>query len=377
MHVDPDVLLIDEVLAVGDEAFQAKCLDRVRAFQREGRTIVLVTHALDIVRQICDRAVMLDHGELHAIGMPTTWCARCGYVLLGVTDPNFVPEEGTREAEIAEVQIVRPNGSSEGAILRGDPLTIVIDVRQNEPLDDLDVDFAVLDGATNHAVLDARTSRAGLDLGRFDKKRVRFRIEGFPYEPGKYWVTVGLSQPLHRAPVPRADPAVPVRGLRRAPRAGARRGPGGGGGRGPVTEPATDPATTQTKGTPPMLIVLILFSVTLAAIAQLALKHGMNLVNDELAPQTFSLNGASLRVVVGQPFVWGGLFLFGLSALVWLVVLSRASLSFAYPFAALTLRADPAVRPVRARRDGAGRLRWAGVAFIGVGIILVSQTQHT
>jgi hypothetical protein len=69
----------------------------------------------------------------------------------------------------------------------------VIDVRQNEPLDDLDVDFAVLDGATNHAVLDARTSRAGLDLGRFEKKRVRFRIEGFPYEPGKYWVTVGLS----------------------------------------------------------------------------------------------------------------------------------------------------------------------------------------
>jgi ABC-2 type transport system ATP-binding protein len=193
VHVDPDVLLIDEVLAVGDEAFQAKCLDRIRAFQREGRTIVLVTHALDTVIEICDRAAMLHPGELHAIGMPSDVVREMRYVLLGVTDPNFVPEEGTREAEIAEVQIVRPNGSSEGAILRGDPLTIVIDVRQNEPLDDLDVDFAVLDGATNHAVLDARTSRADLDLGRFEKKRVRFRIEAFPYEPGKYWVTVGLS----------------------------------------------------------------------------------------------------------------------------------------------------------------------------------------
>jgi len=193
VHVEPDVLLIDEVLAVGDEAFQAKCLDRVRAFQREGRTIVLVTHALDTVIEICDRAAMLHHGELHAIGMPADVVREMRYVLLGVTDPNFVPEEGTREAEIAEVQIVRPNGSSEGAILRGDSLTIVIDVRQNEPLDDLDVDFAVLDGATNHAVLDARTSRAGLNLGRFEKKRVRFRIDGFPYEPGKYWVTVGLS----------------------------------------------------------------------------------------------------------------------------------------------------------------------------------------
>jgi ABC-2 type transport system ATP-binding protein len=194
VHVDPDVLLIDEVLAVGDEAFQAKCLDRVRAFQREGRTIVLVTHALDTVIEICDRAAMLHHGELHAVGMPADVVREMRYVLLGVTDPNFVPEEGTREAEIAEVQIVRANGSSEGAILRGDPLTIVIDVRQHEPLDDLDVDFAVLDGATNHAVLDARTSRAGLDLGRFEKKRVRFRIEAFPYEPGKYWVTVGLSK---------------------------------------------------------------------------------------------------------------------------------------------------------------------------------------
>ena len=193
VHVDPDVLLIDEVLAVGDEAFQAKCLDRIRTFQHEGRTIVLVTHALNTVIETCDRAAMLHHGELHAIGMPDDVVREMRYVLLGVTDPNFVREEGTREAEIAEVQIVPPPGAREGRILRGDTFTIAVDVRQNEPVDDLDVDFAVLDGATNYPVMDARTSRAGLDLGRFDKKRVRFRIEGFPYDPGKYWVTVGLS----------------------------------------------------------------------------------------------------------------------------------------------------------------------------------------
>jgi ABC-2 type transport system ATP-binding protein len=193
VHVDPDVLLIDEVLAVGDEAFQAKCLERVRTFQREGRTIVLVTHALDTVIETCERAAMLHHGGLHAVGMPDDVVREMRYVLLGVTDPNFVPEEGTREAEIAEVQIMRPNGAGDGGFLRGDTITIVVDVRQNEPVDDLDVDFAVLDGATNYPVLDARTSRAGLDLGRFDKKRVRFRIDGFPYDPGKYWVTVGLS----------------------------------------------------------------------------------------------------------------------------------------------------------------------------------------
>ena len=77
-----------------------------------------------------------------------------------------------------------------------------------------------------------------------------------------------------------------------------------------------------------------------------------------------------------QPFVWGGLLLFGLSALVWLVVLSRASLSFAYPFAALTyvmiLLFDHFVL-----EEQVPGLRWAGVAFIGTGIFLISRTPHT
>lgn len=64
VNVDPDVLVIDEVLAVGDEQFQAKCLDRVRTFQEEGRTILFVTHNADQVRTICDRVVVLDDGEM-------------------------------------------------------------------------------------------------------------------------------------------------------------------------------------------------------------------------------------------------------------------------------------------------------------------------
>lgn len=125
-----------------------------------------------------------------------------------------------------------------------------------------------------------------------------------------------------------------------------------------------------------MLIAMILLSVALAAVAQLTLKTGMNHVNDELAPATFSLSGRSLRVLVGQPFVWGGLFLFGVSALVWLAVLSRASLSFAYPFAALTyvsiLLFDHFVL-----NEQVPALRWAGVACIALGIFLISRTPHS
>ena len=64
VHVDPDLLLVDEVLAVGDEAFQAKCLDKIREFQREGRTIVLVSHAAAQVEDLCDRVAVLHHGAM-------------------------------------------------------------------------------------------------------------------------------------------------------------------------------------------------------------------------------------------------------------------------------------------------------------------------
>jgi drug/metabolite transporter (DMT)-like permease len=124
-----------------------------------------------------------------------------------------------------------------------------------------------------------------------------------------------------------------------------------------------------------MLIALILLSVGLAAVAQLTLKSGMNRVNAELAPEAFSLNGASLRTLAVQPLVWAGLALFGVSAVVWLLVLSRASLSFAYPFAALTyvmiLLFDHFVLD-----DPVPGLRWLGVASIGLGIFLVSRTPH-
>ena len=63
VNVDPEILLVDEVLAVGDEQFPRKCLDRVARFQREGRTILFVTHGADLVRRICDRAIVLDHGS--------------------------------------------------------------------------------------------------------------------------------------------------------------------------------------------------------------------------------------------------------------------------------------------------------------------------
>src|SRR3954462_4164645 len=70
INVDPDVLLVDEVLAVGDEGFTHKCLDKFAEFRRRGKTILLVTHSLGLVERFCDEALWLDHGHAGASGDP-------------------------------------------------------------------------------------------------------------------------------------------------------------------------------------------------------------------------------------------------------------------------------------------------------------------
>jgi multidrug transporter EmrE-like cation transporter len=126
----------------------------------------------------------------------------------------------------------------------------------------------------------------------------------------------------------------------------------------------------------PVLILFILLSVFLAATAQLTLKHGVDRVTKHgHSGIVLSEPATSVLRVAREPYIWLGLILFGISAAVWIVVLSRTTLSFAYPFAALTyviilvfdrlfLKVDVPV------------LRWAGVFLIISGIVLVSRT-HT
>jgi len=68
MNIDPDILLIDEILAVGDQAFQTKCIERLHEFRRRSKTMVCVSHAMPLLLKLCDRAIWLDHGELMMTG---------------------------------------------------------------------------------------------------------------------------------------------------------------------------------------------------------------------------------------------------------------------------------------------------------------------
>ena len=193
VHVDPEVLLIDEVLAVGDEAFQARCIERVRWFQEQGRTIVLVTHALDTVRQLCDHAVMLDHGRVQATGRPDDVVREMRMTILK-HELDYVHEEGSKEVEFASAALLQGEDPLEGPLRPGDEVTIQADLQANEPVDDPVVSFALHDG-TNRFVYGGDTAAAGLTLGRVagsSKRRVRFRLGPIPFVQGKYWITLSV-----------------------------------------------------------------------------------------------------------------------------------------------------------------------------------------
>ncbi len=148
VNVDPDVLVIDEVLAVGDERFQRKCLERVQVFQREGRTIIFVTHSPDQVRAICDRAVVLADGGLVVVGLPgeAVRLFREGLLEADDTLSSTVHDEPGAEAtapapeapvtvgapaadaahpvRLTEVTTIYPGSGERKYMVTGDPLTV-------------------------------------------------------------------------------------------------------------------------------------------------------------------------------------------------------------------------------------------------------------
>src|SRR5580700_9052256 len=109
VNVDPDILVVDEVLAVGDERFQRKCIDKVKLFQKEGRTIMLVTHSPDQVRAICDRAVVLSHGNIMTDCLPGEAVRIFREGLLEEDDTLVIPEEGADFSTPTPINVGSPD----------------------------------------------------------------------------------------------------------------------------------------------------------------------------------------------------------------------------------------------------------------------------
>ena len=168
IHVDPDILLVDEVLAVGDEPFQRKCMDRIRGFQSEGRTIVLVTHSLDQVAELCDRAVVLDHGIMLADGAPRD-ALRVLRTEFDATRAEEIERQGQTaaapeqlSAEVTNVEI--RHGDREVTTVRaGDEIVVRVSINAHDRLDDWILGFGI-ETATGQNIYGTNSKLLGVSL---------------------------------------------------------------------------------------------------------------------------------------------------------------------------------------------------------------------
>jgi ABC-2 type transport system ATP-binding protein len=191
VHVDPAILLVDEVLAVGDIAFQRKCLDKVEQFQQEGRTIVFVTHAPDQVVRICDRAIVLNKGRIVNEGNPHD-VVRDFRRLMSRQDLAYGWDRGTKEIEIVSAEIFGANGSSREVFFPGDELVVQIDLKAHVPVENPVVSFAIHDDQ-NRFVFGTNSDWRQVRWPVFEgKHRVLFYLKSLPFVDGRYYLTLGV-----------------------------------------------------------------------------------------------------------------------------------------------------------------------------------------
>jgi ABC-type polysaccharide/polyol phosphate transport system ATPase subunit len=243
INVDPDVLLVDEVLAVGDEAFTHKCLDKFADFKRRGKTILIVTHQLDLVQRFCDEALWLDQGVVKTQGDPKRVID--AYLLHVAAGENAAmkrgresfsdgasPENdsrplrwGSREVEITRVELAAPPGPT-NVFESGSPMEIRMQVRASVPTRDFVFGIAIfnaegiccygtnthIEGATPGELTgdaDVRVAIDRLDLteGSYTVDVAVHRENGTPYDYHRrlypFRVTsrvkdVGIYRPRHR-----------------------------------------------------------------------------------------------------------------------------------------------------------------------------------
>ena len=212
VNMDPDILVVDEVLAVGDERFQRKCIDRVNQFQREGRTILLVTHSADTVRSICDRGVVLSHGRLIAEGEPgeATRIFREGLMAEGagmsIADPTLVAVPATptsasaddlpdaeRPVRFRSVHRVYSGDNTVPYMCTGDDLTIRVEFEALYPTEDVVFSLEIRDSDGN--MLDAHRHVHHRDADRRPPRDQRHALRHRPDAAARRLVLVRPRDP--------------------------------------------------------------------------------------------------------------------------------------------------------------------------------------
>lgn len=193
INVDPEILLVDEVLAVGDAAFQEKCTHKFAEFSREGRTVVVVSHSMPSLRNMCDTVAWLDHGTLVDTGVAKPILER--YLDSTRHDARAGADGRTRwgsgEAEIDSVELVR-DGTTVDAVRTGDPVTIRIRYTAHERLENPVFGLAL--ESTDGVYLWANNTRdAGHGIAALDGSGVvECRIPNVALQPGSFQIMASI-----------------------------------------------------------------------------------------------------------------------------------------------------------------------------------------
>jgi ABC-2 type transport system ATP-binding protein len=192
VHVDPDILIVDEVLAVGDEPFQRKCMDRIRDLQRQGKTIVLVTHSLDQVAEFCDRAIVLESGRVAFDGPPglAIRALRKDFEAIRVQHAvEVAPDEEIPSSQISNVVIRRLDTNEVAEVIEtGEGLAVEISLELDQAVDEWIVGMGI-ETAVGQVVFGTNSERLGVVTRRIEGKCVfRFELDALPLGQGQYFV---------------------------------------------------------------------------------------------------------------------------------------------------------------------------------------------
>lgn len=209
-HVDPEVLLIDEVLSVGDEIFQRKSAERVEQFRREGRTIVFVSHGLSQVEQLCETVAWIDRGDLKMIGPAAEVISAYQGQSHGAkrSAGELGQRWGSGEITISDVRLVDGAGAPVDVPTTWDPLTISVGLEGHVPIQDAVVTVSI-DTLSGHPVWTSSSRRNQLSLGTINgPARVDIGIEHLPLLEGVYDLTVAVTDQTEMHPYDHWDKRV-------------------------------------------------------------------------------------------------------------------------------------------------------------------------
>jgi lipopolysaccharide transport system ATP-binding protein len=200
-HLEPEILLIDEVLAVGDAAFQKKCLGKMADVARKGRTILFVSHNMNAIIALCNRCMIIQDGKIVRDGNTAeiTSFYHSSFISLAeiTTDLNKMERYGTGRAKFTSIKIspLVSENSLQPNIVKGKDLKIELRITAYSTIHEANVAIIVYD-IMGYRLIDANTALQGnfLNLEKGQKACVEFQLHNLLLKPGKYLLGVWLGQ---------------------------------------------------------------------------------------------------------------------------------------------------------------------------------------